>query len=271
VGKRIAYIKGATVFSLPSRRSHTIMAPPALLLVFVDPGENITAAEFQDWYDNEHIPLRVNTSTFLNWTRLKAVDGVSPPWVALYDLTSYDDTLKAPYTTLVEKRSEREKGIFSRARLFDRRIYELYEGGPLPPPSALYDETKPAPYMTIVGIDVKAEVEEEFNKGYDEERLPQLAKVPGWIRTRRFVLKEAGRVGLDAEKEHKPVCKYLTVTEWTSLDGLGGPGAEVNLNDQWIKSVAGGWEGADQRNFKFHKDWQKDSRTGDILVRALSP
>ena len=72
----------------------------------MDSGPDVTDVEFHDWYDNEHVPLRVEIPAFLNWTRWKEADGQKPAWAASYDLTSYEDTQKPPYTTLSETRSE---------------------------------------------------------------------------------------------------------------------------------------------------------------------
>lgn len=87
------------------------MAPPAYLDVFAEPGAGVSEQEFADRYDNEHAPLLLDVPAFLNCTRWKAVDGRKPTWAASYDITSYEGTLKAPYTTLAKTRSEREKGI----------------------------------------------------------------------------------------------------------------------------------------------------------------
>ncbi|THH14690.1 hypothetical protein EUX98_g9578, partial [Antrodiella citrinella] len=152
------------------------MSPPAYLLVFAEPGVGVSDELFNDWYDNEHIPLRVATPTFSSWLRLDAIDGQKPSYAAAYDISSYEDTLVAPYTTLAETRSEREQGIFANSELFDRRIYDLYDKTPVPPPSSLYDTSR-APLITVFrGLDVREGAEEELTKWYLEEHIPMLSK-----------------------------------------------------------------------------------------------
>ncbi|PCH34005.1 hypothetical protein WOLCODRAFT_135445 [Wolfiporia cocos MD-104 SS10] len=230
------------------------MAPTAFLLVFSEPGPNVPEAEYHDWYDNEHIPLRVNTPTFLNWTRWKAVDGAKPTFSASYDLVSYEDTKKAPYTTLAETRSDREKGILSKIETLDRRHYELYEGLSTPP-SALYDETQPASYVVFVGLDVKPEYEEEFNKWYDEEHIPMLAKAPGWVRSRRFILKDAGHLGGNAEQGPPP--KYLAVHEWASMDVFESKEYKEALSTPWMERIFQGVVRRERRVMTFLKKWDR--------------
>ena len=93
---------------------------------------------------------------------------------------------------------------------------------------------------------MKKFAEAEFNPWFDEEHIPLLARVPRWVRSRRFVLKEVlGQygtvVGQDGDergsmdraservrkhggrgrevKEERPP-KYLAVHEWTSIDAF---------------------------------------------------
>ncbi|CCM04455.1 uncharacterized protein FIBRA_06635 [Fibroporia radiculosa] len=232
------------------------MAPPAFLLVFSDPGSGVDEAEYNDWYENEHIPLRVNTPTFLNWTRWKAADGEKPTYGASYDLESYEATKKPPYTTLAETRSDREKEILKKLQVLDRRHYELYEG-PSYPPSTLYDEHTPAPYVVFVSLGVKPEDEDEFNKWYDEEHIPLLAKAPGWIRSRRLVLKDWGQMGLEGQKGQKEPPKFLTVHEWQSLDGLQSEEYKAAMNTAWREKVMAGVVSRERRVMEFLRKWEK--------------
>ncbi|KAJ3488176.1 hypothetical protein NLI96_g3029 [Meripilus lineatus] len=213
------------------------MPPTALLLVFSEPGDNVPLPEFHDWYDNEHVPLRVDTPAFLSWARVEEVDGKSPRWGAYYDLTSYDDTQKAPYTTLAETRSEREKSIlFVRAKHFQRRTYEVYEGASILPPSPLFDPNSSAPVVIFRSLEVKPEAEEDFHKWINEEHIPLLSKCPGWIRSRRFVLRESAKVGVDGPDPNPPP-KYLAIHEWTDLEGIESAEFKKAIDTEWRSRV----------------------------------
>ena len=113
---------------------------------------------------------------------------------------------------------------------------------------------EPGRYMTVIEVEMKKFAEAEFNRWFDEEHIPLLARVPGWVRSRRFVLKEVlGKygtvVGQDGDeggsmdgaservrkhvrvggyghggrgrevKEERPP-KYFAVHEWTSIDAF---------------------------------------------------
>jgi len=234
------------------------MSPPAYLLVFAEPGSGVPDDIFNDWYDNEHIPLRVATPTFSSWVRYQALDGQAPRYGAAYDLASFEDTRRPPYTTLAETRSEREKGIFANSELFDRRIYDLYEKHPVQPPSSLYDPKKAAPVTVFRGIDVKESAEEELTRWYLEEHVPMLSKAPGWIRTRWFVLRESGYVGVEAAKQTKKPPKFLAVHEWADANFESSPEFKLSLESPWKDRLMKDITGGERRVFKLYKQWQRE-------------
>lgn len=233
------------------------MAPPAYLLVFSDPGAGVSQEEFTDWYDNEHVPLRVVVPAFLNWTRWKAADGQKPAWAASYDLTTYEDTLKPPYSRLAETRSDREKRILRDVEVLDRRTYELLEG-PRTPPSSLYDPKKPPRYTLFVSADVKEEGEENFNRWYDEEHIPMIAQLPGWVRSRRFVLKDWGKMGVEGQKEQLPPPKYLAVHEWESgIEVINDAKVRESWQTPWKTEVDKFVVRREKRLFEYYRHWEK--------------
>ena len=97
------------------------MPPPALLVAFSEPGEAIPEVEFNDWYNNEHIPPTLSVPTFLSWRRVEAIDGKSPRWGAYYDTTSFDE-IQSYLATGIES-SEREKKIFAQMEYLQCRIF----------------------------------------------------------------------------------------------------------------------------------------------------
>lgn len=68
-----------------------------------------------------------------------------------------------------------------------------------------------------VEIEIKAEAEEEFNRWYEEEHLPLLSKIPGWLRGRRYTLfstmtRVSGKVLTEDEGS---VSKYLALHDFS--------------------------------------------------------
>lgn len=64
-----------------------------LLLAMMEPPPTMEE-EFQDWYDTEHFPERVNTEGFLSASRFICLDGW-PRYLALYDLGNVE-VLRGP-------------------------------------------------------------------------------------------------------------------------------------------------------------------------------
>lgn len=232
------------------------MAPPALLLVFIDPGEQIPLEEFNHWYEDDHIAARTRISAFQTWTRLDAVDNRKPVFGAIYDLTSFEDTQSSSYGEVLKNPSDLERSIIPRIGEVDRKIYELLPGA-LPTPSPEWSEKKASPYWSFVMIDVKEEGEEEFNKWYDEEHLDMVAKCPGWLRTRRYVLKDWRRFGVDAPKNPGTPAKYLAVYEWSSLDWMESEEHKAAISTSRTMALAEHRISLDVRVYKFYKSFER--------------
>ncbi|CBQ70808.1 conserved hypothetical protein [Sporisorium reilianum SRZ2] len=189
-----------------------------LLLVFMQPGPQVTLSEFHEWYDNEHVPLRIQRfTTFrsavryaVTSTAITPTDGLTPKdttWGAFYTVSSNSTFADTAYTSLRSERSAREAELFTRLALVDRRIYKLeYDSDADDRIGAqrkrlglgVQRAADTARYLVTNSVDVKDEVRDEYNKWFEEEHLPMLSKVPGWKRSRRFTLIDNGVNGLDA-------------------------------------------------------------------------
>ncbi|KAJ7100722.1 hypothetical protein B0H15DRAFT_817089 [Mycena belliarum] len=99
---------------------------PGFLLVTSEPGPEVTLDEFQDWYNNEHVPLRLeHLPSFLTGARFRAADALAPNWLAVYDIDDTAAFAHESYTRLRVTRSAREAGLVGRLALLDRRAYVL--------------------------------------------------------------------------------------------------------------------------------------------------
>jgi hypothetical protein len=234
------------------------MIPSTFLLAILEPGAKVPEDEFNDWYDNEHIPSFVDTPAFVNGTRWTAVDGSKPTWATTYDVGPYDETLGPPWGDVAEKSSEREKRILAESELSEVRTYEPYEGNDrLPKPSALYNPERPAPFLQLASAEVTPEGEEEFHRWYDEEHIPKIATIPGWIRSRRFRMKSWIRMG-ERSDDQTPVMKWLAVHEYTNIDWLNNPTEDAKFVNEWTKKVTGEiMTRRELRVYGFRKHWKK--------------
>jgi hypothetical protein len=157
-----------------------------LLIAFMNPPADDD--DFNAWYDEEHVPLRMGVPGFLNGRRFRAAplpapqtsqDSSSHPrYVAVYDLESVAVLDSTPYTRLIPERSQRERDMLASIPYNDRRVGELVLDCP--------EWTRDAPYLLVVCMTPPAGGEDDFVDWYREEHIPMLLNVPGWRRVRLF-------------------------------------------------------------------------------------
>lgn len=107
------------------------------LAVTSHPSPLLSIDEFHDWYEKEHIPLRLNhLKDFLSGARYMVCSlqplkdeqqgpqddekSTTSSWLALYTLTSSAVFSSSAYTDLRTNRSEREKNVMSRIKELTR-------------------------------------------------------------------------------------------------------------------------------------------------------
>jgi hypothetical protein len=216
-----------------------------LLLVYSSPGA-VDLAEFNDWYDNEHVPARLATPGFGAVARYRATDGLKPDWLATYLIKP--GTLDTPeYKALWENASEREKRIMSSLSTLDRRVYSL-----------MYDswvddadgtdgidrvDAGPAPVIMAVSMSVPPAAEAELADHYTQEHFPLLLAVPGWRRARRYVLTSGTGP------------KFLSLHEVDSAAAFDEPGYKAALSTPWRNRMTAAASGREKRVFGLHKSF----------------
>lgn len=154
-----------------------------MLMVFVDVPDDVEA-EFNRWYDEEHIPERLSIPGVLNAARYVAVRG-GPKYLACYELDEpeayFSDTwqyhLKHP-TEWTQRMSPEKIGTN-----FIRNIYRLFYPEDV---SAEVAQADMSPALLIGRMSVPPGLEDAFNQAYHTERLPLYLSIPGYTRARRF-------------------------------------------------------------------------------------
>ncbi|EER42915.1 alpha/beta hydrolase [Histoplasma capsulatum H143] len=181
---------------------------PGLLYVTMQPRDNLSAAQFHDWYNNEHGPSRLRLPFIKNGFRFRATDisnkhGLptsscpvsSPEWLAIYDVTDMAELKREPYLRLRhdDVKSQREKETMAKITI-NRRLYDFVESkeveGYVPLDALVEAEVEVKTKRVLVAIiqTLQPDKEMEFNKWYHEKQLPLLSQAPGWLRTRRFAM-----------------------------------------------------------------------------------
>lgn len=135
--------------------------------------------EFDDWYDTEHIPERLDVPGFLTAQRWAAADD-SPVSVVLYDLEDLAVLDGEAYRSIGgENLSPWSKRVIGRSDRFLRYAAEQL----VPGDATVVDN---AGGLLVFAMDVDPEGEKDFNDWYDTEHLPALRDVPGVLLARRF-------------------------------------------------------------------------------------
>jgi hypothetical protein len=138
--------------------------------------------EFNAWYDTEHLPERLAIPGFVSarrWADPDARPGEGR-YLATYELER-PEVLETPeYLAHVgDGFTPWSKRVLGRCAVFRRwACTQITPGDASPAAEAIA-------LFAAIG-DVPPEHETEFNRWYDEEHLPALARVPGVLRARRF-------------------------------------------------------------------------------------
>jgi hypothetical protein len=200
---------------------------PGLLFAFTDPGDGpVTEADFHDWYDHEHGPARMRVPGIVGACRYQALDGLKPPWLALYELSD-PAVLDGPeYQAVLTDGSDRDKFIMSHLATLDRRVYELISEDGL-------DVGEPAPVLLAVANLVAPDTVDDMTAWYEQEHIPMLLAVPGWQRIRRYRL--VGPAPLDG-----PGVGFLSLHELAGPAVLEEPGYRAAVSTPWRDRIVSG-------------------------------
>lgn len=201
------------------------MNGPGYLAVAIQPGWNTDEQIFHDWYNTEHGPLRLRLPFIETGDRYKAADDQKPEWSAVYDVSDLSWIDKRIYSRLREERSLREKAVMATFESLDRKIYSTY--------SVRGNFKGPAPVTASMSMRVSEADLEDFDKWYEEEHIDMLAKVPGWLRTRRFRMVVGGLQGMPPAGQ----VECLAVHDFKSKDSLATPEMKAASDTPWRTRV----------------------------------
>jgi pimeloyl-ACP methyl ester carboxylesterase len=213
-----------------------------ILYVTMQPSATLPQAEFHDWYNNEHGPLRLRLPFVKNGFRYRARDGSKDDdnnqqheWMAIYDTDDMDAFNSHTYLALrgAPIQSQRERDIRPRVDI-DRRSYDLLSTRQSPQFKKLEDIENARQGNVLVSVLLKLKPgkknSDELARWYQEEHIDMLSKVPGWLRTRRFVT-----AAIDNKAEDE--IEYLALHEYSPENGLGGKEWQETVNTPWTKDI----------------------------------
>jgi hypothetical protein len=195
-----------------------------LLMVWTDIDAEFEA-EFNRWYDEEHISRLLQVPGFLSAGRYAAVKG-GPKYLAIYELEDHNVLRSSAYldTLKYQPSAQRQKSGTSRIgrnflRNAYRQIFPLHTH-PIEQTAAM------APALQMGRIDVSSAVEEEFNAWYNTVYIPGYLAVPGCLGARRYVAIEG-----------QP--KYLTLYEFEHpLVSESEAWARARASNPWTRRMS---------------------------------
>jgi hypothetical protein len=181
-------------------------------------------AEFNRWYDEEHIKRLTSVPGFLNGGRYVALKG-GPKYLAMYELEDHHVLRSAAFLDEVRYtpspwRQKTSGGHVGRNYILNayRQIFPARSN----PAEATMEMP---PYLQMGRMDVPAAMEEEFNAWYDTVYIPGYLTVPGVMGVRRFTV-------IDGQP------KYLTVYDFARPDvPESEPWNRVRDSNPWTHRV----------------------------------
>jgi hypothetical protein len=141
-------------------------------------------AEFNRWYNEEHIAERLSIPGFLSAARYEAVKG-GPKHLAVYELENAAVMESEAYKKVSNNPTPwtKKTGPQAVATTFIRNIYSMIHPKAVTPAIA---NAGMAPALQIGRMDVPTDVDKEWNEWYSTIYVPNYEKVPGVIRGRRY-------------------------------------------------------------------------------------
>ena len=136
-------------------------------------------AAFNEWYDREHIPLRMAAPGFRSAQRYR--DGDSLNYLAVYEMDGPGALATPEYGRIKNQPSDTTRAMLGAVSGFTR-----YIGQSIGAHGLSGDGMLSAPVLYAVFFQVPPAWSAEFDSWYAEDHVPLLLEDPRWIGTRRF-------------------------------------------------------------------------------------
>ncbi|KAG4435767.1 hypothetical protein IFR05_008741 [Cadophora sp. M221] len=217
------------------------MAPtPGILYVTMQPKPSLPISQFHDWYNNEHGPTRLRLPFVTNGFRYRASDleGAAPSeekpeWMAVYDITDMDELTKDTYLRLRDQpvKSQREADTMKEIKV-DRKLYDHVQSWESKEFKVLENVENEGEGNVVVAVFLTLfpgeEPAKEVEKWYQQEHVDMLSKVPGWLRTRRYVTSSI---------DPKAPVEHLALHEYKPQNGLAGEEFKAAISTKWAGEI----------------------------------
>jgi hypothetical protein len=201
---------------------------PAILFSQMEPPPELED-EFNDWYDSEHVPIRLALPDMQAARRYVAVQG-SPKYLAIYEAKTFALFDSPGYHAVRKNPSERTRRMLSQVKGFTRYTCEMIsDTGP----------SRDAPLLSVNAFAVPQTMRDQFDDWYETEHIPRLMRAADWLRVRRFVVKE----GEGADWTHLALHEIANEAVMNSRErafARTGPKRDALAGQPWFES-SGRW------------------------------
>ncbi|CZT10941.1 related to 3-OXOADIPATE ENOL-LACTONASE I [Rhynchosporium agropyri] len=208
-----------------------------ILYVTMQPKPSLPISRFHDWYNNEHGPTRLRLPFVTNGFRYRANDAApseeNPEWMAVYDITDMSELTRETYLRLRDQpvKSQREAETMKEIKV-DRKLYDHIQTWESKEFKVLEKVENEGEGNVMVAVFLTLypgeEAVKEVEKWYQEEHVDLLSKVPGWLRTRRFVTSSID--------PNAPI-EYLALHEYKPENGLAGEEFKAATTTKWTQEI----------------------------------
>ncbi|MDX2155422.1 MAG: DUF4286 family protein [Hyphomicrobiaceae bacterium] len=146
-------------------------------------------AEFNAWYDAEHVPRLAAIPGFLQGARYVALKG-GPRYLAMYELEDHNVLKSAAFLDTVRYQPSSGRQRISGGHIGRNYILNAYRQI-FPTRTQPIEATRdPAPFLQIGRMSIPAAFEDEWNAWYNTAYIPPYLKVPGVVSARRYAAVE---------------------------------------------------------------------------------
>jgi hypothetical protein len=141
-------------------------------------------ARFHKWYDEEHIPLRMNVPGFVSAQRYRDLAEDARGFLAIYEMMDAEVMKSPPYQTVKTKPSETTREMLGAVSGFTR--YIAAETTVRRQTNGRGAAALNAPLVYAVWFEVPETSLADFDDWYDLDHVPLLMGCKDWLMVRRF-------------------------------------------------------------------------------------
>jgi hypothetical protein len=181
-------------------------------------------ADFHDWYDHEHIPVRMGAPGFIGAQRYARLDGTG--YLAIYDMDGPEALQTDAYKQIKTQPSSRTARMLAEVKGFTRYTGRLLSWQPRDGISEA--EFLESSVVYPVFFTVPESRRDDFNAWYTQEHVPMLLAEPLWLGCRRYEIIDGAPEGYT----------HLALHHLATREALDSPAREAARQTEWRDRLA---------------------------------